>query len=528
MNYGLPKEQENALLDLPVEKAIEYWDALEAEGRKEGKLSQVVRLLVLSDLYYLLVRVCGRVDLLPCVDRPGFIDNQFAFERCREVQRNPDGYLDLWSREHWKSSIITFGLTLQNILQDPDVTIGIFSHTRPIAKAFLRTIMREVEGNSVLHAAFPDVLVGTDVRKFAKYSEDDGIVVTRKSNPKESTIEAWGLVDGAPTSKHFSILLYDDIVVAGSISTPEMIEKTRVALEQSYNLGTTPGRKRMAGTRWAFYDAYRTVIDRGTFKAREYPGREGGSEDGESLVWSDETHMDKRRDMGIYTYAAQILLNPKADALQGFRREWLRHFKKMRIESLNWYLVVDAASSKKKGSDYTSMWAVGLGLDGNYYCIPEVRDRLNLKERGDRLFALHRKYKPKQVRYERYGLMSDVEHYQARMENENYRFKIEEVGGITSKADRIKRLVPLFEAARIWLPESHYVTDWQKTTRNLVHDFIEEEFYPFPVGLHDDMLDSLARICEPEMKLIWPKEAKPEPEARQPMYADSAVGWMTA
>jgi phage terminase large subunit-like protein len=158
--------------------------------------------------------------------------------------------------------------------------------------------------------------------------------------------------------------------------------------------------------------------------------------------------------------------------------------------------------------------------------VPEVRDRLNLKERGDRLFDLHRKYRPKQVRYEKYGLMSDIEHFQSRMENENYRFSITEVGGQTSKADRIKRLVPIFEAGRIWLPETHSVTDWQRATRDLVHDFVEEEFYPFPVGLHDDMLDALARIAEPDLKLIWPKEEKltlPPPQFRA---QNASTAWM--
>lgn len=510
----LPPEQVDALLALPVDDAIRYWDALEAEGRRTGKLNQVVRLLVCADLYYLLVRVCGRVDMLPCVGREGFVDNQFAFERCREVQANPYGHLDLWAREHWKSSIITFGLTIWDILRDPEVTIGIFSHTRPIAKAFLRQIMRELESNKTLHAAFPDVLWGEDVRQAQKWSEDDGIIVKRRSNPNEATVEAWGLVDGQPTSKHFKRLHYDDVVVAGSVTGPDMIAKVMLEMERSYNLGTTPGDKSGAGTRWHFNDAYRTVIDRGTFKAREYPGKIGGTEDGESIVWAEETHHEKRQAQGPYTYAAQILLNPKADALQGFKREWLRHYKRMNVSSMNWYVCVDAASSKKKGSDYTAMWAIGLGRDRNYYCIPEVRDRLNLKERGDRLFGLHRKYKPKQVRYEKYGLMSDVEHYQARMENENYRFQIIEVGGVTSKIDRIKRLVPLFEAGRIWLPQSHSATDWQKNTRDLVHDFIEEEFYPFPVGLHDDMLDSLARICEPELHLIWPTEDAAEAKPR--------------
>lgn len=529
MNAFTP-EQIKQLHSLPMRDLVRYWDELESIGRREQKLHQVVRILALADLYYLLVRVCGRIDMLPCVNRPGYVDNQFAFDRCREVEANPNGYLDLWSRESWKSSIITFGLTLQDILKNPEITIGIFSHTRPIAKAFLRTLMREIESNRALHAAFPDIFHGTDVRAYQKFSEDDGVIVKRKANPNESTVEAWGLVDGMPVSRHFKVLLYDDVVVQGSVTTPEMIAKTMQALELSYNLGTTGGAKRMAGTRYHFNDAYRTVIDRGTFKAREYPGRIGGTEEGESIVFSEEMHREKRDAQGPYVYASQILLNPKADAMQGFKREWIRKYKRIQTGALNWYLVFDAASSKKKGSDYTAGWAVGLGRDRNYYCVPEVRDRLNLKERGDRLFDLHRRYKPKQVRYEKYGMMSDIEYYQSRMENENYRFQIIEVGGQTSKVDRIKRLIPLFEAGRIWLPESHSSTDWQKTTRDLVHDFIEEEYYPFPVGLHDDMLDSLARICEPELHLIWPTEEVPvrKPRDKWMWMEEEEESWRTA
>ena len=199
----LTPEQISVLRGLSREDALAFWDAAEAEGRRSGKLNQVVRCLVLADLYYLLVRVCKRVDML----------NDFAFARCREVEADPNGRVDLWAREHFKSSIITFGLTVQDILRDPEVTFGIFSHTRPIAKAFLRQIMRELEGNRTLHAAFADVRWGEDIRAAPKWSEDDGIIVRRKTNPKEATIEAWGLVDGQPTSKHYAVLLYDDVVV---------------------------------------------------------------------------------------------------------------------------------------------------------------------------------------------------------------------------------------------------------------------------------------------------------------------------
>ncbi len=517
----LSEAQARELRLLPRGEAMAFWEAAENEGRRTGKLDQAVRILALADLYYLLVRVCKRVDML----------NDFAFARCREVEAAPDGHLDLWAREHFKSSIITFGLTIQDILKDPETTFGIFSHTRPIAKAFLRQIMRELESNKTLHAAFPDVLWGEDVRQAPKWSEDDGIIVRRKSNPNEATIEAWGLVDGQPVSKHFRVLLYDDVVVAASVTTPEMIDKTRIGLEQSYNLGTTPGIKRGAGTRWHFNDAYKTVTDRGTLIAREHPGRKGGTEEGNSVYWSDEVHQQKRRDMGPFTYAAQILLNPKADAAQGFKREWLRNYRILKPKGMNGYILVDSANAKRKESDYTSIWAVLLGVDTNYYAFTMVRDRLNLTERTERVMNLHRTLKDvgvkiQQVRWERYGMMADIEALKTEQEKQNYRFDVTEVAGQTAKDDRIRRLIPIFEQGRFYLPVSLHVTDWEKNTVNLVHSFVEEEFYPFPTCLHKDMLDSLSRIAEPDLKLVWPKEEPKQEYVPPPQIQHSQTAWM--
>lgn len=515
-------EVKAVLLDLPMNEAMSYWDILHkmAKDKDDNKGSDnykaVVRDLCLNDLFYLMVRVFKRVDMV----------HPWVYARVRDVQKSPDNMIDLWSREHFKSSVITFGLTIQDILNNPDITIGIFSHTRPIAKAFLRQIMREFESNILLHMIFPDILWGQNTREAPKWSEDDGIIVKRKSNPKEATIEAWGLVDGQPTSKHYQILLYDDIVIAASVTTPDMIEKTMTALEQSYNLGVTPsGKRRFVGTRWHFNDAYATLKKRGTAIAREHPGKEGGIEDGKSVFWPEEVHFQKRRDMGPYTYAAQILLNPKADALMGFKREWLQYYDNIPDKGMNNYILVDAASSKKKGSDFTAIWVVRLGKDGNYYCIPVVRDRLTLTERADRLFELHRKWKPIQVRYEKYGLMGDIEHIESRMEQENYRFKITEVGGMLPKEGRIGRLIPLFEQSKIFLPRTHHVTNYEKVTVDNVHAFIEEEYMAFPVGLHDDLLDSLARLVEPDLKLIWPQDGKVEITTKNILY-NHRDAWM--
>jgi predicted phage terminase large subunit-like protein len=456
-----------------------------------------VRWLCLNDLYYLLRYVMNRPDA----------QSQWILDRCREVQNEPDDHLDLWSRGHYKSSIITFAATIQDVLRNPEITVGIFSHTRPIAKAFLRQIKRELETNDCLRGLFADILWSDPQKDAPKWSEDDGLVVRRNGNPRESTIEAHGLVDGQPTGKHFSLLIYDDVVTQASVTSPEMMQKTTEMLELSYNLGTEGGRRRFIGTRYHSNDAYQTILQRGTAKLRMRLATSDGTLDGEPAIWSIETLREKRKDLGPYTFSCQVMQNPLADATQGFKRDWLRHYENRSGEGMNKYMLVDAANSKRKSSDYTTIWIVGLAADRNYYALDIVRDRLNLTERASAVMRLHRKWRPMQVRYESYGLQADIAHIKSIMEAENYRFDVTEVAGRTPKNDRIRRLIPICEQGKLYLPHTLNYTDYEHIVRDLVHDFIEEEYASFPVAVHDDMMDSLARIAEPDLELVWPRDS---------------------
>lgn len=475
----------------------------------DAEKKEALRYLCRTDLFFLLVHGLNRKD----------VERQWLFDRCREVQASPNSHLDLWSREHYKSTIITFGKLIQDVLashgDNPlsdwngrEVTAGIFSHTRPIAKGFLRQIKVEFETNQFLKDLFPDVLWQNPHKESPKWSEDDGITVKRRSNQKEATIEAWGVVDGQPTGKHFFILNYDDLVTKESVNSPDMIRKTTESLELSFNLGSDGGYKRFIGTRYHYNDSYKTVMERGTAKPRIYPATLDGTPEGEPVLLSRESLDVKRRDMGPYTFACQMLQDPKADSSQGFREEWLRHYKTETGAGMTKYILVDPASEKKKTSDYTSLWVIGLASDKNYYVLDMVRDRLRLTERAALLMRMHRKWRPYQVRYEKYGMMADIEHIKSEQESQGYRFDIAEVSGSTAKPDRIKRLIPLFEQSRIWLPQSLNYTGSDGKVIDLVNAFIQEEYKAFPVGLHDDMLDGLARIAEPEPEfaLKWPNE----------------------
>lgn len=458
--------------------------------------TETLRWLCLNDLFFLLTVGCRREDA----------NRDWIYDRCREVEAEPDGCLDLWFREGYKSTVITFALTIQEIFKNRDITVGIFSHTRPIAKAFLAQIKREFESNTFLKGLFPDVLYAEPAKESPKWSLDDGIIVCRRSNPKESTIEAWGLVDGMPTSKHYQLMIYDDVVVPGSVTTPEMIQKTTDAWALSLNLGAEGGRVRYIGTRYHSNDTYSTILERGSAKERRHPATDDGTFEGKPVLWDRETFEKKVRDMGSFVAASQLLQNPLADKASGFSVDWVEYYDILRgNKGWNYYLMCDPATEKKKDSDYTVMLVIATAPDGNYYLVDGFRDRLNLTERTLRLMMLHRKWKPVKVGYEKYGMQSDIEHIKYVQQQEGYRFIITELKGSMPKNDRIRRLIPLFENRRFYLPRRlAYVTALGKVN-DLIADFISEEYMTFPVGKHDDMFDCMSRICDEDMRVKFPK-----------------------
>jgi predicted phage terminase large subunit-like protein len=335
-------------------------------------------------------------------------------------------------------------------------------------------------------------------------SEDDGIVVKRKGNPKESTVEAWGVVEAQPVSKHFGLMIYDDVVQPESVSGPDMIEKTTQRWAESRALTASGGATRYIGTRWHQNDTYREILARGAAIERRHAATADGTETGDPVLMGVEELRNKRRDQGPYVFAAQMLLDPAGDKQQGFREEWLRYHDEVRDGAgLNKYILVDSANEKKRQSDYTAMVVIGLGADQNYYLLDIVRDRLSLPERADALFELHRRWRPMGVGVEQYGMMADASHFEDRQRRENYRFEITKVGGSMPKPDRIKRLVPVFEQGRFYLPETMGKVDYQGKWFDLVQSFLNDEYRAFPVPVHDDMLDACSRIFD--MNVTWPK-----------------------
>lgn len=220
--------------------------------------------------------------------------------------------------------------------------------------------------------------------------------------------------------------------------------------------------------------------------------------------FTDEMVIDAKKDARTWTSLYQQRPVPIGGG--ELKKSWMQYYDNASFGDMNKIMLVDPAGGRKdKKSDFTAIWVLGLGADDNIYILDMIRDRINMAERTELIFRLHRKWKPSQVRVERYGMMADAENLRHEMNRRNYRFPLIEVGGSTKKEDRIRRLIPYFMGGRMWFPREFLYTDYSGQTKDLVRAFVEEEMAVFPVGAFDDMLDALARLAEPLLDLPWPR-----------------------
>ena len=508
----------------PFDKVVDLWQSvIELFGvRGKAALGRV-------DRFYLLTNLLHRPDAI----------HPWLYERCREVEAEPDECLDLCSRGHYESTIITFAGIIQEILKDQELTIAILCYVKALSSKMLGQIKIEFENNEELKACYPDVLWANPridaPREGASWTQYR-IDVKRTTNPKEGTLEAHGLTDGMPTGAHFGLRVYDDVVVRESTTGPEMINKTTECWELSDNLKSSHSKRRWhIGTRYSFADTYGVMIERNILKVRVYPATDDGTPDGKPVFLTqaqwDETKITQRTSL-----AAQMLQNPSAGNEAMFRKEDLR-FIDIRPATLNVYILADPASSKKKGSDSTAIAVVGVDAARNKYLIDGYRQKMNLQERWTALLQLRRHWMNQpgiqavHVGYERFGMRSDMEYFEENMQRTGESFPITELAwpneGPGSKLDRIQRLVPDFGRGKFYLPavvtrivdgktvvaestrqakmrEDGQVwriikptirRDHEGNAYSMNKEFLNE-FLVYPFSKHDDLLDACSRIYD--------------------------------
>lgn len=244
------------------------------------------------------------------------------------------------------------------------------------------------------------------------------------------------------------------------------------------------------------------------FETLIFPARKVGQDGWDTLfpeLYPAEWYAAQRAQLGTYSAAALLDCNPISDAMKTFRSDWLCFYNNAPHRSqMNVYTFVDGANSKKEQADFTTMWTIGYAQDGNRYVLDLVHDRLSLTERTEELFRIHRdpKLKPNNTFFEQVGAMSDVAHIQDVQDREGWHFPIIPLNHRAPKENRIRSLVPIFEAHGLWLPRTMMKRHVDGTVHDEIAEFIENEYDTFPACKHDDELDPLADINDEEVRRI--------------------------
>jgi len=425
-----------------------------------------------NDRYFLLTAILQRKDML----------HPWLFDRCREVEAEPDGYLDLWGRFHYKSTIITYGGTIQDIIRDPDMTQAIFSVTQGNAERFLKQIKETLERNELLKKIYADCLYQHPKKESPRWAIGTGIQVKRSPNntKKEPTVGAHGLVEGLPAGPHYEKLLYDDVVTQKSVTNPEQIEKVSMHEEMSDNLGVESGaRKQYVGTRYRHGDTYQQIIDRGDVKVRIYPTTDNGKLNG-NPVFLTPKRWDEIKRTQKKVVASQHLMNPAAGNEASFDPLTFRPYT-IRPALLNVYIMCDPSSGRTQKSDRTAIAVIGVDVQKNFYLLDGYRHRMSLTKRWEALHGLYEHWyhvpgvRSIGVGYERYGMQADLQYFELEMlKKGNLSFPIEELNwpreGEHSKTARVDRLEPYLRNSKFWLPGLVWHADFSDM-QNGLHTF---------------------------------------------------------
>lgn len=512
------------------------------EASKQGKeaLDTLERELCKNDIYYLGLFILG-INKMYSENVNGVeVFHPWVFNRCREVEAEPDFCIDIWAREHFKSTIITLLMSIHEILNNPEITICIFSYNASKAQNFVKQIRMALE-NPRLKELFPDI-IPSDTRsgkyrmkdEYGKEQEvkfswsDEKFTVKRKpSARKEPTVSGYGLVTAQPVGMHFDLLVYDDVVTPDSVKTKEQNKKTTEQWQMSLHTGSGENVKiRIIGTRYELYDTYFAIMnpmyaEKGMmggsrFKQRIKPCR---LENGTTVLYTPEYIKQKEDTMIGYVFWSQMMCNPIDSFAFRFKEEWLIRESQEKIfkekDRCNWYITVDPANSKNKNSDFTGMAVIGCRDDHKYVFADAVRDKLAPSERYDKLFSLVQKWtvngEAPEVWYEDSGLSSDMANIMNEMKKKNIHFSIYAAktrplitidprlsassGG--TKAARIFALEPILRSFRLVVADQALQMT-EHGMENVMQTFIMDEYTAYPNTNHEDLLDALCRLADSE------------------------------
>ena len=404
--------------------------------------------------------------------------------------------MDLAPRGHGKSTIGDVDFCITKVLRNPDVRIMIGSKTQTQASAFLKEIRTHFEQNVNLIRIFGDWKKSRD----NVWNDKEFTVNRRTVIKKEATVSALG-ASGAEVSKHFDIIIGDDLVGFENART----EAQRKVLKEWFYSSLYPtlepdGEIHILGTRYSPMDLYEDLIKSKNYKVNVQQAIT--VKDGQEYsLWESKFSLEKlrsiREEAGLIIFNMQYQNNTELAKGKIFKYKYFKHFEeydidydlnRVRVKVLDsqgvpyWipvriYIGADLAISEDETSnnDYFVLTVIGVDKNKNVYVLDYLKERLTFNAQ---LNAILDYGKNKFPMVERIGV--ETVQYQKSLAQEIRRLSLLPVVNIQTSKDKVTRAMrrsALFENGKVWF--------------RIGMDDLEECLLLFPEVDHDDLFDGL-------------------------------------
>lgn len=404
--------------------------------------------------------------------------------------------MDLAPRGHGKSTIGDVDFCITKVLRNPDIRIMIGSKTQTQASAFLKEIRTHFEQNVNLIRIFGDWKKSRD----NVWNDKEFTVNRRTVIKKEATVSALG-ASGAVVSKHFDIIIGDDLVGFENART----EAQRKVLKEWFYSSLYPtlepdGEIHILGTRYSPMDLYEDLIKSKNYKINVQQAIT--VKDGQEYsLWESKFSLEKlrsiREEAGLIIFNMQYQNNTELAKGKIFKYKYFKHFEeydidydlnRVRVKVLDsqgvpyWipvriYMGADLAISEDETSnnDYFVLMVIGVDKNKNVYVLDYLKERLTFNAQ---LNAILDYGKNKFPMVERIGV--ETVQYQKSLAQEIRRLSLLPVVNIQTSKDKVTRAMrrsALFENGKVWF--------------RIGMDDLEECLLLFPEVDHDDLFDGL-------------------------------------
>ena len=394
-------------------------------------------------------------------------------------------------RSCFKSTFFTVGWCLQLIAKDPSIRILIANATLDNAQKFLGEIGSHIKDNPEYKQ-----LYGEMFDKDLRWNENEIVVKGRRTGVREPTISVAG-VGGNLVSRHFDVIIGDDLVNAENSSTRFQAEKVIDWWKRSLSLLEPDGKMLLIGTRWSYYELYSYLIEHMKDEVDFYI--KGAHNSDGSLYFPERFSEPKLRELrklhGSYIYSCFYNNDPIDEEEAIIKKSQIKYYDKAPL-GLNVFSACDPAISQGGQADSSAFLTVGVASNGDWYVLEAQQEKSTVAGMVERLFLQNNHWKPLtsciEVIGQAQGLLSPIHDEEERRHIYLPLVEIKALPQVTKEMRIRSILQPRFERGSVYIKED--MTE------------LEEQLIKFPRAKKDDLIDALSMIegiaYEPQTKTI--------------------------